>query len=107
MKAQWQAEKSAISEIQADQGRGRAAARPRWTRPRGGATCRRRPSSATAASRELERAARGRTSAARTRCRRSAKYLKEEVDAEDIAEIVAKWTGIPVTQDARVASASG
>src|SRR2546422_8504760 len=24
------------------------------------------------------------------------KYLKEEVDAEDIAEIVAKWTGIPV-----------
>ena len=37
-------------------------------------------------------------------CRRSsrtAQYLKEEVDAEDIAEIVAKWTGIPVTQDAR------
>ena len=25
-------------------------------------------------------------------------YLKEEVDAEDIAEIVAKWTGIPVTR---------
>jgi len=24
------------------------------------------------------------------------KMLKEEVDAEDIAEIVAKWTGIPV-----------
>jgi ATP-dependent Clp protease ATP-binding subunit ClpB len=28
----------------------------------------------------------------------TAKYLKEEVDAEDIAEIVAKWTGIPVTK---------
>jgi ATP-dependent Clp protease ATP-binding subunit ClpB len=27
---------------------------------------------------------------------KKAKYLKEEVDAEDIAEIVAKWTGIPV-----------
>ncbi|HEV8453439.1 MAG TPA: AAA family ATPase, partial [Gemmatimonadales bacterium] len=27
-----------------------------------------------------------------------AKYLKEEVDAEDIAEIVAKWTGIPVAK---------
>ncbi|HET8622947.1 MAG TPA: ATP-dependent chaperone ClpB [Gemmatimonadales bacterium] len=27
-----------------------------------------------------------------------AHYLKEEVDAEDIAEIVAKWTGIPVTK---------
>jgi ATP-dependent Clp protease ATP-binding subunit ClpB len=26
------------------------------------------------------------------------KYLKEEVEAEDIAEIVAKWTGIPVTK---------
>jgi ATP-dependent Clp protease ATP-binding subunit ClpB len=26
------------------------------------------------------------------------KYLKEEVDAEDVAEVVAKWTGIPVTR---------
>jgi len=26
------------------------------------------------------------------------KFLKEEVDAEDVAEIVAKWTGIPVTR---------
>jgi ATP-dependent Clp protease ATP-binding subunit ClpB len=26
------------------------------------------------------------------------RYLKEEVDAEDIAEIVAKWTGIPVAR---------
>ncbi|MGE3525893.1 MAG: ATP-dependent chaperone ClpB [Gemmatimonadales bacterium] len=29
---------------------------------------------------------------------KGAKYLKEEVDAEDIAEIVAKWTGIPVSK---------
>ncbi|HEV8613847.1 MAG TPA: ATP-dependent chaperone ClpB [Gemmatimonadales bacterium] len=27
-----------------------------------------------------------------------ARYLKEEVDAEDIAEIVAKWTGIPISK---------
>jgi len=27
-----------------------------------------------------------------------ARYLKEEVDAEDIASVVAKWTGIPVTR---------
>jgi ATP-dependent Clp protease ATP-binding subunit ClpB len=27
-----------------------------------------------------------------------AKYLKEEVDAEDIADIVSKWTGIPVSK---------
>ena len=29
---------------------------------------------------------------------RDGKYLKEEVDAEDVAEIVARWTGIPVTR---------
>jgi ATP-dependent Clp protease ATP-binding subunit ClpB len=29
---------------------------------------------------------------------KTARYLKEEVDAEDIAEIVAKWTGIPVSK---------
>jgi ATP-dependent Clp protease ATP-binding subunit ClpB len=29
---------------------------------------------------------------------KKAQYLKQEVDAEDIAEIVAKWTGIPVTK---------
>ncbi len=28
----------------------------------------------------------------------TAKYLKEEVDAEDIAEVVAKWTGVPVSK---------
>ena len=26
------------------------------------------------------------------------KMLKEEVDAEDVAEVVAKWTGIPVSR---------
>jgi ATP-dependent Clp protease ATP-binding subunit ClpB len=29
---------------------------------------------------------------------RSNKMLKEEVDADDVAEVVAKWTGIPVTR---------
>jgi ATP-dependent Clp protease ATP-binding subunit ClpB len=28
----------------------------------------------------------------------TAKYLKEDVDAEDIADIVSKWTGIPVSR---------
>ena len=28
----------------------------------------------------------------------TAKYLKEEVDAEDVAEIVARWTGVPVSK---------
>ncbi|MCI0708509.1 MAG: ATP-dependent chaperone ClpB [Ignavibacteriae bacterium] len=35
-------------------------------------------------------------SAKLTEVQRDRKMLKEEVDAEDIAEIVAKWTGIPV-----------
>ena len=30
----------------------------------------------------------------------NSKLLKEEVDAEDIAEVVAKWTGIPVSKNA-------
>ncbi|HWP59980.1 MAG TPA: ATP-dependent chaperone ClpB [Candidatus Acidoferrales bacterium] len=29
---------------------------------------------------------------------REGKFLKEEVEADDVAEIVAKWTGIPVTR---------
>ncbi len=33
-----------------------------------------------------------------TEVQKRGKYLKEEVDAEDIAEIVAKWTGIPVSR---------
>jgi ATP-dependent Clp protease ATP-binding subunit ClpB len=37
-------------------------------------------------------------SAKLTAVQRDQKMLKEEVDADDIAEIVAKWTGIPVTR---------
>ncbi len=33
-----------------------------------------------------------------TTLQKSGKYLKEEVDAEDVAEVVSKWTGIPVTR---------
>jgi ATP-dependent Clp protease ATP-binding subunit ClpB len=33
-----------------------------------------------------------------TDLQRDARMLKEEVDEEDVAEIVAKWTGIPVTR---------
>jgi ATP-dependent Clp protease ATP-binding subunit ClpB len=29
---------------------------------------------------------------------KTSRFLKEEVDADDIAEVVAKWTGIPVTR---------
>jgi len=37
-------------------------------------------------------------SASLAEVQRNQKMLKEEVDAEDIAEIVAKWTGIPVSR---------
>src|SRR5262245_10520292 len=33
-----------------------------------------------------------------TELQKSQKMLKEEVDAEDVAEVVAKWTGIPVSK---------
>jgi len=96
MKAQWQAEKGSIQVIQEMKARveGLRAEADQVTR-RG----------------ELERAAELRYGeiprleqeivAEETRLgsiQATAKYLKEEVDAEDIAEIVAKWTGIPVTK---------
>ncbi len=37
-------------------------------------------------------------SASLTSIQKDKKMLKEEVDAEDIAEVVAKWTGIPVSR---------
>jgi ATP-dependent Clp protease ATP-binding subunit ClpB len=96
MKAQWQSEKSAIQEIQqikteletlrgeVDQATRRGdlhrAAELRYGRIP-----------------ELERrltADEGRLHEVQAKAR----YLKEEVDAEDIAEIVAKWTGIPVSK---------
>jgi ATP-dependent Clp protease ATP-binding subunit ClpB len=96
MKAQWQSEKSAIQEIQqikseleglrneVDQATRRGdlqrAAELRYGRIP-----------------ELERRL-GADESRLHEVQAKARYLKEEVDAEDIAEIVAKWTGIPVTK---------
>ena len=57
---------------------------------RGGAPLRPDPRARAAAAK--------RSSAASQRSRPRASYLKEEVDAEDIAEIVSQWTGIPVSK---------
>ena len=96
MKAQWQAEKSAIQEIQGlkSQLENERTEMEQATR-RG----------------DLQKAAElqyGRmpqleqqTAASEKRLQeiqKSVRYLKEEVDAEDIAEVVAKWTGIPVSK---------
>jgi ATP-dependent Clp protease ATP-binding subunit ClpB len=96
MKAQWQAEKSAIQEIQ------RIKAEVEGLRNEVDQATRRG---------DLQRAAElryGRIPELERKLEEDqkhlqevqvkAKYLKEEVDAEDIAEIVAKWTGIPVSK---------
>ncbi|HEX7023366.1 MAG TPA: ATP-dependent chaperone ClpB, partial [Gemmatimonadales bacterium] len=96
MKAQWQAEKAAIHSLQekkaevdrlkqeVDQvtrkGDLQRAAELRYGRI---------PQLETAVAGEEARLA---------EIQKEARYLKEEVDAEDIAEIVAKWTGIPVSK---------
>ena len=46
---------------------------------------------------ELEKKIKG-TADALTEVQKEVKMLKEEVDAEDIAEVVSRWTGIPVSR---------
>ncbi|HEY9450846.1 MAG TPA: ATP-dependent chaperone ClpB [Gemmatimonadaceae bacterium] len=47
---------------------------------------------------ELERQRREAEAAMASRALSGTQFLKEEVDADDIAEIVARWTGIPVSR---------
>ncbi len=96
MKAQWQAEKSAIQEIQGRRAKVEALRLEVEQATRSG---------------DLQRAAELRygdipkleaelkaDESRLAEIQATAKYLKEEVGAEDIAEIVAKWTGIPVSK---------
>ncbi|HEX2250300.1 MAG TPA: ATP-dependent chaperone ClpB [Gemmatimonadales bacterium] len=96
MKAQWQAEKGAIQEIQ------QLKAEIENVRAEIDQATRRGDLQKAAELRygklpELER----RVTADESRLRdvqQGAQYLKEAVDSEDIAEIVSKWTGIPVSK---------
>ncbi|HKT58840.1 MAG TPA: ATP-dependent chaperone ClpB [Gemmatimonadales bacterium] len=96
MKAQWQAEKSAIGEIQ------QIKAETENVRAEIEQATRRGDLQRAAELRygrlpELER----RLAEDEKRLQETqerARYLKEEVDAEDIADIVSKWTGIPVSK---------
>jgi ATP-dependent Clp protease ATP-binding subunit ClpB len=96
MKAQWQAEKGAIGEIQ----RIRAeidTLRSEMDRATRRGDLQRAAELQYGRIPELER----RLQADEKKLQETqskAKYLKEEVDAEDIAEIVSKWTGIPVSK---------
>jgi ATP-dependent Clp protease ATP-binding subunit ClpB len=96
MKAQWQAEKHAIGEVQQIKSEIEALRGEVDQATRRG---------------DLQRAAElqyGRVPELERRLREDeqrlgeaqskTRYLKEEVDAEDIAEIVSKWTGIPVSK---------
>jgi len=92
MRAEWQAEKEAIASI--------GAIREQLEEARRDAERAERES-------DLERAAElryGRIPALQAEIEAAesrstgGKYLKEEVDEEDIAEVVAKWTGIPVSR---------
>src|SRR6476646_481765 len=96
MKAQWQAEKAAIGEIQKIRTEAESVRAEIDQATRRG---------------DLQRAAElryGRLPELERRLQEDekgqqdtqtrARYLKEEVDAEDIAEIVSKWTGIPVSK---------
>jgi ATP-dependent Clp protease ATP-binding subunit ClpB len=47
---------------------------------------------------ELEKQLEAAESAEASSAGAAPKFLKEEVDAEDVAEVVAKWTGIPVSR---------
>jgi ATP-dependent Clp protease ATP-binding subunit ClpB len=96
MKAQWQAEKSTITEIQGKKAeveslRGEVDQATRLGNLQKAAELRygRIP--------QLEQEI-GEQEVRLAEVQKSARYLKEEVEAEDIAEIVAKWTGIPVTK---------
>jgi len=96
MKAQWQAEKEAIGGLQAQKAQlEKLRAEADQATRRGELQKAAEISYGTIPALEKEIA----TSEKRLgEIQKKAQYLKEEVDAEDIAEIVAKWTGIPVTR---------
>ena len=96
MVAHWQLEKDAIADDPGRQGAARAGAPRRRAR-----RARRRPRARRAAALRPHPGgrARGRRDDAAARdLQRDGAMLKEEVDEEDVAEIVAKWTGIPVSR---------
>jgi ATP-dependent Clp protease ATP-binding subunit ClpB len=94
MKAQWQAEKDAIMEVRALKER-LEQARVEAERAERDADLQRAAELRYGEIPQLEKqlAEHEASDAAR-----QATFLKEEVDAEDVAEVVAKWTGIPVSR---------
>ncbi len=96
MKSRWSAEKDQIKKIQAIRGRIEDLKNEEMTAQREGNLSRAaeiRYGKLVELNRELEK-----EQAALGEVQKDQKMLKEEVDAEDVAEVVAKWTGIPVSR---------
>jgi ATP-dependent Clp protease ATP-binding subunit ClpB len=93
MKAVWQKEKEAISEVRAIKERLEQAHRE-VERAERESDLERAAALRYGEIPELEK----RLAEVETAERGDTTYLKEEVDAEDVAEVVAKWTGIPVSR---------
>jgi len=93
MKAQWQAEKEAITAVR-DLKERLEQARAEAERAEREADLQRAAELRYGEIPELEK----QIDAAEETPREVATFLKEEVDAEDVAEVVAKWTGIPVSR---------
>ncbi len=110
MKAQWQQEKDAIKGVSETRER-LEAARSEAERAEREADLQRAAELRYGEIPELERQLAGHESAERERAQGEAdgadgasattaapQFLKEEVDADDVAEVVARWTGIPVSR---------
>ena len=97
MKAHWEAEKEAIGKIRELKQQIEEAKSPVGTGGTGSASCSGLPSCATASSPRLEKQLAVENERLGT-LQATQKMLKEEVEEEDIAEVVAKWTGIPVSR---------
>jgi len=96
MVAHWQAEREAITEIRASKER-LEQARVEAERAEREGDLERAAQLRYGTMRELEAEIQAKT-AAMAELQRERKMLKEEVDEEDVAEIVSRWTGIPVSR---------
>src|SRR5215216_151557 len=94
MKAQWQAEKDAISEVRGLKER-LEQAHHEVERAERAADLQRAAELRYGEIPELEKKL---AELEEGTASREATFLKEEVDAEDVAEVVSKWTGIPVSR---------
>jgi ATP-dependent Clp protease ATP-binding subunit ClpB len=97
MTDQWEAEKQAIAGISGLKER-LDAARVEMERAERDADLQRAAELRYGEIPELERQVADYESAERERDGQAPVFLKEEVDADDIAEVVARWTGIPVSR---------